>query len=63
MTMKRVNINDIAKSKGRTKKETLDKLSDAQIAEAVLSDTDSVIPTEEELKEFKPVSGKEEDHD
>ena len=57
--MKRVNISDIAKSKGRTRKEVLDKLSDAKIAESVLSDENAVIPTDEELKEFKPAKDKE----
>jgi len=52
MSIKKVKFEDIHKSKGRTKKEDLDKLTDAKIAEAVLSDKDSIIPTKEELKEF-----------
>ncbi|MBN8430163.1 hypothetical protein JF535_04770 [Microbulbifer salipaludis] len=52
MAVKKVKLEDVKKSKGRTSKEELDKISDKEIAEAVLSDKDSVIPTEKELKEF-----------
>ena len=52
MAIKKVKFEDIKKSRGRTNKAELDLLTDAQITEAVLSDEDSVIPTEKELKEF-----------
>lgn len=52
MTIKKVKLKDISKSRGRTDKEQLDKLTDAQIAEAVLGDKDAVVPTEKELEEF-----------
>ena len=53
MSIKKVKLDDIAKSRGRTSKETLDKITDRDISESVLSDKDSVIPTEKELKEFE----------
>lgn len=52
MGIKRVKLEDIRKQKGRTSKEELEKISDAEIIEAVLADEDAVMPTEEELKEF-----------
>lgn len=52
MAIKKIKFEDIKKSKGRTKKEELDKISDKEISEAVLADKDSVIPTDKELKEF-----------
>ncbi len=52
MGIKRVKFEDIRKSKGRTTKKELDKLTDSDIKEAVLSDNDSAMPTKDELKEF-----------
>ena len=54
MGIKRVKFEDITKSKGRTTKEELDKLTDANIKEAVFGDKDAVMPTEKELREFEP---------
>lgn len=59
MTMKRVNYEDIKKQKGATKKEVLDKMTDAEIVEKTMSDPDSPVPTEKELKEFKRVGRKD----
>lgn len=53
MAIKKVKFEDIKKSRGRTKKEDLDKITDKDIAESVLSDEDAVIPSDDELKEFK----------
>ena len=52
MAIKKISLDNIKSSRGRTSKDELDKISDSQIAESVLSDEDSVIPTEKELKEF-----------
>lgn len=52
MTIRKVKLEDIAKSKGRTKKEELDSITDAEIAESVLGDADSAVPTEKELADF-----------
>lgn len=57
MTIRKVKLEDIAKYKGRTKKEELDSITDAEISESVLGDADSIVPTEKELDEFgKPKS-------
>lgn len=52
MAVKKVKLEDIKKSRGRTKKEDLDKITDSDINESVLSDKDSVVPTDKELEEF-----------
>lgn len=52
MAIKKIKFEDIKKSKGRTTKKELDKLTDSDIKEAVLSDKDSAMPTKDELKEF-----------
>ena len=53
MGIERVKFEDIKKLKGRTSRKELDRLTDAQIKEAVLGDRDSAMPTEKELKEFE----------
>lgn len=63
MSIKRVSLEELAKSKGRTTKEELDKVSDVQIAESVLQDVDSSIPTESELKEFVKPKKRNIDHE
>jgi hypothetical protein len=63
MSIKRVSLEELAKSKGRTTKEELDKISDVQIAESVLQDVDSSIPTESELKEFGKPKKRNIDHE
>lgn len=52
MGTKKVKLEDLKGSRGRTKKAELDRLSDADISENVLADMDSVVPTTEELGEF-----------
>lgn len=59
MTTKRVEHEDIKKQKGATKKEMLDKMTDAEIIERAMSDPDLPLPTEKELKEFKRVGRKD----
>ncbi len=53
MATVKVNLEQIKKLKSKTNKEKFDALTDSEILEAALSDPDSVVPTEEELKEFK----------
>ena len=59
MAIKKINFDDIKNSKGKSKQGDLDKLTDAQINEAALSDPDSFIPTDEEMKEFEKVGKKD----
>jgi hypothetical protein len=52
MAIKKVKFEDIKRLRGRTTKEELDKMTDARIKQAVLSDRDAAMPTARELKEF-----------
>ncbi len=62
MTLKKFSFEEIKNLKGKTKKSEVDSITDKDIAEAVLSDPDSTVPTEEELKEFtKPKERKKHD--
>lgn len=61
MTVRKVSLDQIKYLKGKTKKSEVDDLTDKDINEAVLSDPDSVVPTEKELKEFG--NPKERKHD
>ena len=53
MTKVKVSFEQLKSSKGKTNKEKFDAINEYEILEAALSDPDSAIPTEEELKEFK----------
>lgn len=46
---------ELKNKKGKTNFDKLRKTTDKDIEEQVKNDPDSVIPTEKELKEFKPV--------
>ena len=46
---------ELKKKKGKTDFDKLRKTTDKDIEEQVKNDPDSVIPTEEELDEFKPI--------
>ena len=46
---------DIQKMRGKTDHVYVGNTSDKEIEQQVKNDPDSYIPTEEELKEFKPV--------
>ena len=59
MTIKRVKYEDIKNQKGVTKKEDLDKMTDAEVIERAISDPDAPVPSEKELKEFKRVGRKD----
>ena len=54
---------ELKKKKGKTNFDKLRKTTDKDIENQVSSDPDSVIPTEEELAEFKPAKdrGKQDD--
>lgn len=54
MSITRVKLSDVKKAKGNSRVEEVKSLSDAKIYERALSDSDSAIPTERELQEFKP---------
>ena len=58
MGIKRVKYDDIKKQKGRTVKEDLDGMQDADIIERAIGDMDSPVPTEVELNEFERVGCK-----
>ncbi len=60
MAIKKISAENANKQKGKTNWEELDSLTDKEIEEAVKSDPDSALPSEDELKNFKPVSKKEE---
>ncbi len=59
MVIKRVKYEDIKKQKGRTTKEDLDGMQDADVIERAISDLDSPVPTETELNEFERVGCKD----
>ncbi len=55
MAIKRIKLEDIEGSKGTTKKDVVDKMTEADIKRGIISDVDSPNLTDEELKEFKSV--------
>jgi len=59
MAIKRVKYEDIKKQKGRTTKEELDGMRDAEVIERAINDLDSPVPTETELNEFERVGCKD----
>ncbi len=59
METKKVQLCDIKNSKGKTKKEFVNALTDLQINEATMSDPDTAILTDKELKKFKKVGKKD----
>ena len=59
MAIKKIQFDDIKNSKGKTKKEDVDSLSENQINEAAMSDPDTSIITDKELNEFEKVGKKE----
>lgn len=56
MTINKVSGQDIRKRKGTTDWDEVDKLTDKEIEEAAKGDSDSAIPTDDELKRFRPPS-------
>jgi hypothetical protein len=59
MAIKKIKLNEIKNSSGTTSKEEVDSLTDAKINEAVLSDPDAVVLTDEELEELEKVGIKD----
>ena len=58
MAIKKIKSKEVKKIKGTTNWNEVDKLTDKQIEEAAREDEDSALPTDEELKEFRPVKKK-----
>jgi hypothetical protein len=59
MTIKKISAEEAKKLKGKTNWNDVDKITDKEIEEAAKNDPDTVLPTDEELKQFKPVKNKE----
>ncbi|WDD98285.1 hypothetical protein [Thalassomonas actiniarum] len=55
MSIKRIKLEDIEKSKGTTDKAVIDNMTETDISEGILADIDSPNLTDKELKEFKQV--------
>ena len=55
MSITRIKLEDIKKSKGSTEKSIIDKMTDKDINKGIISDIDSPNLTDAELKEFKPL--------
>jgi hypothetical protein len=58
MVIKKISSEEAKKIKGTTNWNEVDALTDKQIEEAAKEDVDTALPTDEELKEFKPVRKK-----
>lgn len=58
MAIKKVKSKEAKKIKGTTNWSEVDTLTDEQIEEAAREDEDTALPTDEELKEFRPVRKK-----
>jgi hypothetical protein len=61
MAIRKVSAEEAKKIKGRTNWEKVDKLTDEEIEEAARSDPDSALPSEEELRDFRPALPSEEE--
>lgn len=55
MAIKKITADEIKKLKGNTHWEAIDEMTDEEIEEAAKNDPDSALPTDEELKQFKPI--------
>lgn len=58
MVIKKISSEEAKKIKGTTNWKEVDTLTDKQIEEAAKGDDGTALPTDEELKEFKPVRKK-----
>jgi hypothetical protein len=58
MTIKKISSEEAKKTKGKTNWNEVDELTDKQIEDAAKDDDDSALPTDGELKEFKPIKQK-----
>lgn len=54
MATKKLTADEVRRLKGKTSWKEVDALTDKEIRRAASTDPDSVLPTEEELKELKP---------
>ena len=55
MVTKKISAADAKKQKGKTNWDEVDALTEKEIEEAAKNDPDTALPSEEELKKFKPV--------
>ncbi|WP_281559508.1 hypothetical protein [Thalassomonas sp. RHCl1] len=53
MSIKRIKLEDVEKSKGTTDKAVIDNMTETDISEGILADIDSPNLIDKELKEFK----------
>lgn len=56
-----ITAKEVKTLKGKTNWKEVDEITDAEIEEAAKSDPDSALPTDEELKQFKPVKKNKEE--
>ncbi|MCL7422131.1 MAG: hypothetical protein M8364_14625 [Methylobacter sp.] len=61
MAIKKISAEEVKKLKGKTNWQEVDEITDEEIEDAAKSDPDSALPTDEELKQFKPVKKKNEE--
>ena len=62
MAIKKISAEEVKKQRGKTNWQKVDEITDEEIEEAAKSDPDSALPTEEELKQFKPVKKRNEEN-
>jgi len=55
MAIKKISSEEAKKSKGKTDWDKVDNLTEEEIESAAKDDPDSALPSDEELKDFKPV--------
>ncbi len=59
MAIKKISAEEAKKQKGKTNWEEVDKITEEEVEKAAKSDPDTNLPTDEELKQFKPIKKKE----
>ena len=59
MVIKKISAEEAKKLKGKTNWDEVDKITDQEIEEAAKNDPDTILPTDEDLKQFKPVKNTE----
>lgn len=59
MAIKKISAEEAQKLKGTTNWEEVDNITDEEIEKTSKDDPDTALPTDEELKQFKPVKKKE----
>ncbi len=59
--LRKITAEEVKKSKGKTNWQKVDEITDEESNDAAKNDPDSALPTDEELKQFKPVKKNKED--